>query len=201
MSFKYAYHGSGWFSCPYACSRDPGEKCGLVSDITFFSITKVWMMLQRVGLILLLALASSGPYAAELQRITLHDGSSVNAEVLSLNNGVYTLRSPALGKVTVAAGQVQTIQSIRIESSPGQYPVSGSNFDMEQIQSSILANANTVKLVMALQNDPSVKAILADSEIMDAIQRGDYESLVNNPKIKRLMNKAEIKQITGSMAR
>ncbi|MGB5458036.1 MAG: hypothetical protein WBO18_18970, partial [Gammaproteobacteria bacterium] len=113
----------------------------------------------------------------------------------------YTLRSPALGKVTVAAGQVQTIQSIRIESSPGQYPVSGSNFDMEQIQSSILANANTVKLVMALQNDPSVKAILADSEIMDAIQRGDYESLVNNPKIKRLMNKAEIKQITGSMAR
>ncbi|MGB5277389.1 MAG: hypothetical protein WBO73_16860 [Gammaproteobacteria bacterium] len=159
------------------------------------------MMLQQVGLILLLALASSGPYAAELQRITLHDGSSVNAEVLSLNNGVYTLRSPALGKVTVAAGQVQTIQSIRIESSPGQYPVSGSNFDMEQIQSSILANANTVKLVMALQNDPSVKAILADSEIMDAIQRGDYESLVNNPKIKRLMNKAEIKQITGSMAR
>jgi hypothetical protein len=158
-------------------------------------------MLQQVGLILLLALACSGPHAAELQRITLHDGSSVNAEVLSLNNGVYTLRSPALGKVTVAAGQVHAIQSIRIESSPVQNPVSGPNRDMEQIQSSILANGNTVKLVMALQNDPSIKAILADSEIMGAIQRGDYESLANNPKIKRLMNKAEIKQITGSIAR
>jgi hypothetical protein len=71
---------------------------------------------------------------------------------------------------------------------------------MEQLQSSLLANGDTVKLIMSLQNDPGVKAILSDREIMAAIQRGDYESLANNPKIKRLMNKAEIKQITGSVA-
>ena len=73
-------------------------------------------MLRRTGLMMLLALASNCLFAAELQRIVLQDGSSVNAEVLSLNNGVYTLRSPTLGKVTVSAGQVHTIQSIRATS-------------------------------------------------------------------------------------
>jgi hypothetical protein len=158
-------------------------------------------MLQRVGLILLLLLASSCLFAAELQRIILQDGSSVNGEVLSLNNGVYTLRSPALGRFTVSANQVQTIQSIRGTSSQAHSPAHDQSVDMEQIQSSLLADGDTIKLIMALQNDPDVKAILADGDIMAAIQRGDYESLANNPKIKRLINKPEMKQITGSVAR
>ena len=157
-------------------------------------------MLRRTGLMMLLALASNCLFAAELQRIVLQDGSSVNAEVLSLNNGVYTLRSPTLGNVTVSAGQVHTIQSIRATSPQTHKPTPDAHVNMEQLQSSLLANGDTVKLIMSLQNDPGVKAILSDREIMAAIQRGDYESLANNPKIKRLMNKAEIKQITGSVA-
>ena len=159
------------------------------------------MILQRVSLILLLFVASSCLFAAELQRVVLQDGSSVNAEVLSLNNGVYTLRSPALGKFTVNATQVQAIQSIRGTSPQAQSATGDTRAEMEQIQSSLLANGDTVKLIMALQNDPDVQAILADGDIMAAIQRGDYESLANNPKIKSLMNKPEMKQITGSVAR
>ena len=94
------------------------------------------MILQRVSLILLLFLASSGLFAAELQRIILQDGSSVNAEVLSLNNGVYTLKSPALGKFTVSASEVQAIQSIRGTSSQAPSPTRDPSVDMEQIQSS-----------------------------------------------------------------
>ena len=159
------------------------------------------MIFQRTGLLILLALASAQLFAAELQRITLQDGSTVNAEVLSLSNGVYTLRSPALGKATVNAGQVRSIESIR--STPPKQSGSGSapSIDIEQIQSSLLANGDTVKIIMSLQNDPQVKAILSDRDIIGAIQRGDYESLASNPKIKRLMNKAEIRQITGSVAR
>ena len=159
------------------------------------------MILQRVSLILLLFVASGYLFAAELQRVVLQDGSSVNAEVLSLNNGVYTLRSPALGKFTVSATQVQAIQAIRGTSPQAQSATGDTRAEMEQIQSSLLANGDTVKLIMALQNDPDVQAILADGDIMAAIQRGDYESLANNPKIKNLMNKPEMKQITGSVAR
>jgi hypothetical protein len=159
------------------------------------------MILQRVSLILLLFVASSCLFAAELQRVILQDGSSVNAEVLSLNNGVYTLRSPALGKFTVSATQVQAIQSIRGTSPQAHGATRDTRAEMEQIQSSLLANGDTVKLIMALQNDPDVQAILADGDIMAAIQRGDYESVANNPKIKNLMNKPEMKQITGSVAR
>lgn len=160
------------------------------------------MMVQRLGLTLLLALACRCLFAEELQQIILNDGSQVNAEVMSLNNGIYTLKSPALGQFTVGAGQIRTIQNIRGAMPQAKAPEqTRASVNMEQIQSSLLANGDTVNIIMGLQNDPAVKAILADREIMAAIQRGDYDSLANNSKIKKLMNKAEIKQITGNMAR
>lgn len=157
------------------------------------------MILRRFGMMMLLTLASSCLFAAELQRVILQDGSSVNAEVLSLNNGVYTLKSPTLGKVKVSADQVQAVQSLRSASMQTQNTASNSQIDMEKIQSSLLANGDTVNIIMALRNDPSVKAILADKNIMAAISRGDYESLANNPKIKSLMKNAEIKKITSNI--
>ncbi len=160
------------------------------------------MAVRQIGLALLIAFASSYQAAAEMQQVILQDGSQVNAEVLSLNNGVYTLKSPALGQFTVNARQIRTIQTIRGTMPQSQTPgPTDAKIDMEQIQSSLLANGDTVKIIMDLQNDPAVKAILADRDIMAAIQRGDYTSLANNPKIKKLMGKAEIKQITGSIER
>jgi len=157
------------------------------------------MMIRRISLLLLLLLVNSGLFAADLQRILLQDGSSINAEVLSLNHGTYTLRSPTLGKFTVKANKVQSIQS-RGAVSQAQSASPNPKINIEQIQSSLLANKDTVGLIMSLQNDPDVKAILADQDIMAAIQKGDYEFLTNNPKIKNLMKKSKIKKITGRVA-
>ena len=160
------------------------------------------MIVQRLGLTLLLTLASSCLIAAELQQIILRDGSQVNAEVMSLKNGIYTLKSPALGQFAVSAGQIRTIQTIHGSMSHSKSPEqTRASVNMEQIQSSLLANGDAVNIIMGLQNDPAVKAILGDRDIMAAIQRGDYDSLAKNPKIKKLMNKAEIRQISGSVAR
>ena len=160
------------------------------------------MTVRQIGLALLIAFASRCLFAAELQQVILQDGSQLNAEVLSLRNGVYTLKSPALGEFVVNARQIRTIQAIRSTMPHAKTSVpTDTPINMEQIKSSLLANGDTVKIIMDLQNDPTVKAILADREIMAAIQRGDYKSLANNPKIKKLMGKAEIKQITGSIPR
>ena len=156
---------------------------------------------RQIGLLLLLALTSNFLFAAELQRIKLQDGSTVHAEVLSLNGGVYTLKSPALGKFTIKSSQVQAIESLRGTPSPAQNRAADSQAEFERIQNALLSNGDTVKIIMSLQNDPTVKAILADTEIMAAIQRGDFKALSSNAKIKKLMNKAEIKQITSSVAR
>jgi len=158
-------------------------------------------MFERFGCFVFLLLANTSLPAGELQSITLHDGSTVNAEVLSLNKGVYRLKSPTLGNVSVNAGDVRAIQSIRDASAPTRNNQTRLPADIEQIQSSLLANGDTVNLIMALQNNASVKAVLADTDIMAAIQRGDFEFLANNPKIKKLMNNAELKHITGSIAR
>lgn len=160
------------------------------------------MVLRQIGLALLIAFASRCLFAAELQQIILQDGSQVNAEVMSLKNGTYTLKSPALGQFTVGAGQIRTIQTIRGGMSQSKSSEqTRASVNMEQIQSSLLANGDTVNIIMGLQNDPAVRAILGDRDIMAAIQRGDYDALAKNPKIKKLMNKAEIRQITGSVAR
>ena len=134
------------------------------------------MRLHQIGL-LFVALTSNYLLAAELQRIQLQDGSTVHAEALSLNGGVYTLRSPAPN------------------------PAAASETEFERIQSALLSNGDTVNIIMSLMNDPAVQAILADGDIMAAIQRSDFNALSSNPKIRKLMNKAEIKQITGSVIR
>ena len=160
------------------------------------------MTLRQIGLALLITLASRCLIAAELQQIVLQDGSLVNAEVVSLKNGVYTLNSPALGQFKINAQKIRTIQAIRGTMSHAKTPSpADAQIDLEQIQSSLLANGDTVNIIMGLRDDPAVQAILGDQAIMAAIQRGDFTSLANNPKIKKLMNKAEIKQITGSFPR
>jgi len=145
--------------------------------------------------ILLLVITSSSAYAGEVQRIELRDGSVMNAEVISMHNGVYTLKSPSLGELRVNATQVQSISSLHMPASQA----GSANINLNQVQSKLKANPDTKNLITGLQNDPDMQAILSDPEIMKAIQNGDYAALANNPKFQKLMNNPKIKQITGSV--
>ena len=51
--------------------------------------------------------------------------------------------------------------------------------------------------IMALQNSPEMKAVLSDPEVMSAIERLDFDTLANHPKIVRLMNNQGVKSITN----
>ncbi len=156
------------------------------------------------GLILCIFLYSATGLAGELQQVILHDGSVINAEVVSLKNGVYRLSSPTLGELEVRASRIRSIQAMSGDTGSAaqarQTSPSGQQAELERIQNNLLSNKDTVAIIMSLQNDPDVQAILNDREIMAAMQSGNYEALANNPKMKNLMNKPEIKQITKGVS-
>ena len=153
------------------------------------------MRFPALKFVLIWVIISSSAYAGEVQRVKLTDGSVMNVEVISLHDGFYTFKSPSLGEFKVNAKQVQSISSSSLTASQA----GSANTNLNQVQSTLTANPETMKLIVGLQNDPDIQAVLSDPEIMKAIQSGDYNAIANNPKFQKLMNNPVIKQITGNV--
>lgn len=141
-------------------------------------------------------------YAVAESEIVLRDGSRIRGEVLSMQNGLYSIRTESMGTIQLGSRQIQSITSLGVPV-PGDSPMAdtsaSSKAAVDSIKSGIVNNPGVLSIIMALQNDPQMKAILADPEIMQAVQNLDLQALGNNPKIKALMNNAQVKRIQGSM--
>jgi hypothetical protein len=164
-------------------------------------------MHKLIFFVLLLAVVSA--VSAEPRRILLDDGTTIVGEIIAFKNGSYTIRSTTLGTLTVSDRQVKQISSV----SSGSSTASGTNYARENtplesgksalqsgqvqaIQQRLTSDSTMVQRILALQSSPEVQAVLADPEVMAAVQRFDFEALANHPKIKRLMNNQSIQAIT-----
>lgn len=154
------------------------------------------MRFPLLTFILILLIASSSAYAGEVQQIKLKDGSVLHGEVISMKNGVYTLKSPSLGVFHVNANRVQSIAS----SGASAAQASSGKMDLKQLKSTITSNPQNMKLINGLKDDTDVKAVLSDPKLMQALKNGDYTSLATNPKFLKLMNNPKIREIAGSVA-
>ncbi len=63
------------------------------------------------------------------------------------------------------------------------------------LQEQMLSDPGTMALIMALQNDPEVQALLADPKVLEAAQRGDFGALLNDPRFQRLLENPQVKEI------
>ena len=130
--------------------------------------------------------------------IVLKDGSRIRGEIISVENDLYRIESDSMGTILLGSNQIQSILS-------GEQPGSlsrtaeGSQSRMQLIQSNMMSNPGVMSSIMALQNDPEMQAVLADPEVMKAIQSFDLEALARNPKVKALMNNPELKRIQGEI--
>ena len=59
----------------------------------------------------------------------------------------------------------------------------------------MMENPNLFSMIQALQSDPEVQAVLADPEIMSAMVSGNYEALMNHPKIIALTRNAKVREV------
>ncbi len=124
--------------------------------------------------------------------ITLIDGTRIHAEVLSLHNGVYTVRSDTLGTVELARSKIVTIDQKNAK--PNE-----TDHTYEALKADVMANPAAMNSIMALQNDPEVRALLSNPETLKAIQSLDLNALSNNPQILQFMQRPEVREINELM--
>jgi hypothetical protein len=152
------------------------------------------MRLRRAGLFLFLLLLIQNASAAELKVIELTDGSTIAGEVLSLANGVYTIKSDSLGTVKLEASQIRTIRA----TSSGAN--AASTQEVKALTEKMLSDQEIMVLIQSLQNDPDFKKVLEDPVIMKAVSEGDISALTANPRFMKLLDNATVKAI-GQKAR
>jgi hypothetical protein len=132
--------------------------------------------------------------------VVLRDGTAIKGDVVSLQDGVYTIATDSAGTLHVRKQEVRSIdeagQSAR---EPGVGAAAGASSQeanaLVAAKSRIADDPRLLTMILALQNDPAMVAALADPEIAKAIAAGDYAGLMNNPKIIALMNNDKVRAI------
>jgi len=150
-----------------------------------------------IFLLLCMTIVPVTVHAGELQEIVLIDGSIIVGELVSLTNGIYTIKTATLGDLMVEDARVETIRnkSGRMEGSEK----ASVQQEIMAIQQEMIADESIVQLILALQNDPDFQDILQDESIMTAISSGDFNALMTNPKIVKLMNNPSVQEIKKKM--
>jgi len=183
--------------------------------------------LRTVALILaVLVLRTPGTRADErVERnavIRLRDNTQVVGAILGIEDNAYLVRTQSLGTVRIRTGQIRMIE---FPTSPGPVaetedkagaesrpstpmppPPGGrgipENNDISAIDSLVrkmLANGDVMKGVEQLRDDPAIKEILADREIIKALESKDILSLLGNRKIWGLLENPTVKKISGQL--
>ena len=138
--------------------------------------------------------------------IELKDGSRIEGEIQSVENGVYTVLSPSIGTVHIAQSNIaQIVYSGDVSDappSPAKSPARDDTLarDIQQLQASLAQDPATVQSIMSLQSDPQIQAVLSDPAIAKAIAEGDYTSLLGNPKIQSLQSNEHLQQLVRQQA-
>ena len=138
--------------------------------------------------------------ASSAATVVLADGTVIHGEIQSLQDGVYTVRTDALGTLRVRKEDVRSIDETGgAASGLGSGRLSAGATpqgpDLDATKSRIAGDPNLLALVLALQNDPDVLAVLEDPAIMKAVAAGDYAALMNDPKIVALMQNEKVRKI------
>lgn len=139
-------------------------------------------------------LVSAAAQAGPAQDIELSDGSVVRAEVVSMNGGTYVLRSETLGRLEMPAANIRSISSG--EPAARANAVSPSSVQIDGIRKSIINDPEALNKIQSLQGDPVVQNVLNDPDTMRAISAGDLDTLMNDPKIKALMQHSTVQELT-----
>jgi hypothetical protein len=161
------------------------------------------MLLQACLAAALLSLAS-GVLASPT--IELKDGSRIEGEIQSIENGVYTVLSPSIGTVHVAQSNiVRIVYSGDVSNAAGSSDKSPARDgamanEIQQWQARLAQDPAAMQSIMSLQSDPQIQAVLNDPAIAKAIQEGDYASLLGNAKIQALENNEHLKQLLQQQA-
>ena len=168
-------------------------------------------------------LASPIVYSADNSRITLSDGTTIYGKVVGMSDGVYKIQTETMGEISVNSDNVIEISKNTSNNNQKNIGIldgnnnrksnttynntqrnNSNNYSAQQQDAdakvqSMMMNQGFINNLMDLNESSAMQSVLNDPEVMEAIQSGDYEFLMNNPKMNELMNSSEIQDILGGM--
>lgn len=140
------------------------------------------------------------------QIITLKDGSQIKGHLSGIDNGVYTVKTPIIGDVHVAASDVASITNGNNPptAAPQPMPTAASMPNMDQQiasqQQKLMANPQAIADIQQLAQDPEIMQALSDPAVVQAVTSHDYQAVQNNPKIQALMGNPKMRALLQKIA-
>ncbi|MFA5073142.1 MAG: hypothetical protein WC539_04520 [Nitrospirota bacterium] len=145
-----------------------------------------------VGLVFVLLIGGSTAQAGEIRQIEMKDGSVLTGEVLSLNNGMYTIKSESLGIIKIEEAKIRSLQTPALNAGK---PLNSSSQEVQSLQNTMMNNKEIMAMIQSLQDDPDFKKLLEDPKIMHAVTTGDVATLSADPRFKKIMNNPTVREI------
>jgi len=148
--------------------------------------------------ILFIYLFISPALSSQLNKIELNDGSVIIGEITGLSNGKYTVNSQEVGILQIDETKIKQITPADASKDPGFKQTQANDPYSEKIETlrnKLTSDPETMNMINSLQNDPQIKDIINDPEIIKAIKSGDTNSLMNNEKLIRLQSNPVIQDI------
>ena len=162
-------------------------------------------MINRLILpLLLLTFLSPLVFAGSTKQIALKDGSVIKGELVSFENGIYTVQTDNLGQLQLPEANVLSVanESIAVQA-PQAAAQTGSapNFSnkVSAMQNQIMADPQAMQTVQAMAEDPEIAAMISDPDFVKqltaAVSNNNIDSVAEDPKIQQLMSNPKMQAL------
>lgn len=148
------------------------------------------------------------------QVITLKDGSQIKGQLAGIDNGVYTVKTPIIGDVHVAASDVASITNSNVPApapltNNANYPTTPvpsseamPNMDQQiaASQQKLMSNPQSMAVLQEMAQDPEIMQALQDPALVQAVTSHDYQAVQSNPQIQKLMSNPRMQALLQKLA-
>lgn len=138
------------------------------------------------------------------QVITLKDGSQIKGELSGIYNGVYTIKTPIIGDVHVAAGDVASITNGAGNGAPVAAVQPGVVPSMDQqiaaSQQKMMSNPQTMAALQEMAQDPEITQALQDPALVQAVTNHDYQAVQSNPAVQKMLSDPKMQALIQKIA-
>jgi hypothetical protein len=143
-------------------------------------------------------------YCQQASRIELIDGNVIEAEIISVEDGVYTLNADSLGKIKVMASKIKKIEMQNTNPSPQstipqQADVNAIKSQVGQIKARVANSPEIMQIITSLMSDPEFQEIMKDPEIVNAAKSEDINALMSNKKFMNLISHPKVREIENKL--
>ncbi|MBU0483448.1 MAG: hypothetical protein KKB30_02905 [Proteobacteria bacterium] len=145
---------------------------------------------------ILLSVMVEGSFAADLSKVNLADGSIISGELISIDDGIYTVKPQSLGTIKVKSSDIKSIDNqTKTSNSSRKADQSAPTAEIKAIQQQLMGNEEIMNLIFSLRNDPNIQKAMQNPEFMKAINSWDLNTLQNDPLFNEILKNSTIQLI------